>query len=236
MIHFVEETGSTNADLLTRLREGERIPEGEWLVARRQSAGRGRQGRQWFDGSGNFMGSTVVRQSELDPPAHTLALVAGLAVYEAVVSLLPNPSELQLKWPNDVLYGAAKLSGILLEAERDAIVIGIGVNLVAAPEIPDRQAISLAEITSPPPVTIFAETLAGQLDKELERWRSYGLEPLLRRWTAAATPAGTALKVHEPDNSVIEGEFAGLDDGGNLLLRLANGAVRAIHAGDVMLA
>ncbi|WFL77138.1 biotin--[acetyl-CoA-carboxylase] ligase [Altererythrobacter arenosus] len=236
MIEFVAETGSTNADLLARLSDGDRVAEGRWLVARRQSAGRGRQGRTWFDGSGNFMGSTVVHVGESDPPAQSLALLAGLAVYEAVLPLCPDPHSLRLKWPNDLLLGDAKLCGILLEGQGKAVVIGIGVNLAVAPDVPDRKTIALADVTAAPGVDEFAGSLARCFDRELERWRTFGLEPLIRRWRAAGTREGTSLAVHEPDGAIASGTFAGLDDQGNLLLRLEDGRLRAIHAGDVTLA
>lgn len=236
MIRTVAETGSTNADLIARLGASELVPEGEWLVADRQNAGRGRQGRTWFDGHGNFMGSTVVHPGAGDPPAHTLALVAGLAVYEAVQPLCPNPSALMLKWPNDLLLGEAKLCGILLERAGDAVVIGIGVNLAAAPDLPDRKTVALSAFGPAPDRDAFASALEVSLDRELERWRMYGLAPIIRRWLAAGTPEGTQLSVHEPDGNVVQGRFAGLDAAGTLQLRLEDGAVRAIHAGDVMLA
>lgn len=236
MIRKVAETGSTNADLIARLGAGERVPEGEWLVADRQTAGRGRQGRTWFDWHGNFMGSTVVQPGTGDPAPHTLALVAGLAVYEAVQPLCPNPAALMLKWPNDVLLGEAKLCGILLERAGDSVVIGIGVNLAAAPDLPDRKTIALSALGPAPDRDAFASVLAVSLDRELERWRTYGLAPLIRRWLTVGTPEGTPLSVHEPDGNVVQGRFAGLDDAGTLRLRLEDGAVRAIHAGDVMLA
>ena len=120
MIRTLPQTGSTNADLLAALRAGERVGEGEWLVAGRQTAGRGRQGRDWFDGAGNFMGSTIVRLSPRDPSPATLALVAGVAVHETVLPQLAQPSALAIKWPNDLLYAGAKLAGILLERQ-DAV-------------------------------------------------------------------------------------------------------------------
>lgn len=236
MIGTVAETGSTNADLLARLGAGEYVPEGEWLIADRQTAGRGRQGRQWFDGHGNFMGSTVVHTAPGDPPAHTLALVAGLAVHEAVQPLCPNPSALMLKWPNDLLLGEAKLCGILLERAGQAVVIGIGVNLAASPALPDRKTIALSALGPAPDRDAFAASLASLLTRELDRWRSFGLDPIIRRWLAAGTPEGTLLSIHEHDGSVVQGRFAGLDGEGTLRLRLEDGAVRAIHAGDVMLA
>ena len=236
MIELVAETGSTNADLLARLRGGEHVTEGHWLRAESQSAGRGRQGRQWFDGRGNFMGSTVVHVSEGDPPAHTLALVAGLAVYEAVIGLCPDPARLRLKWPNDLLFGNAKLCGILLEGESRSVVVGIGVNLAVAPEIEGRETVALSTWGPVPDVTQFASNLASAFGLELERWRTFGMEPLIRRWLAAGTPIGTALAVHESDGSTTHGSFAGLDNSGNMQLRLEDGSMRAIHAGDVMLA
>ena len=125
-IEFVAETGSTNMDLLGRLAHGEAIPEGTWLVADRQTDGRGRQGRDWLDAPGNFMGSTVVHLLPSDPLPASLSFVAALATYEVVVSHLAAPQTLMIKWPNDLMLGGAKLSGILLERVGDAAVIGIG--------------------------------------------------------------------------------------------------------------
>lgn len=235
MIETVKETGSTNADLIARLKAGERAPELHWLVADRQNAGRGRQGRQWFDGAGNFMGSTVVHPGELDPPASTLALMAGLAVYEAILPLCPDPLALKLKWPNDVMLGDAKLCGILLEAQGRSVIVGVGVNLVQAPQLPDRKTVALSDITTPPSRDEFAARLAASFATELERWRTFGIEALIRRWTAAGLPLGTSISVHEPGGELSRGRFAGLDPSGNMLLRLEDGTVHAIHAGDVTL-
>ena len=236
MIEYLAETGSTNADLLERVRQGERVSEGNWLVADRQLAGKGRQGRTWFDGAGNFMGSTVVEVRESDPPPASLALVAGLAVYETVVAMVSEPGALALKWPNDLLLRGAKLAGILLEREGDAIVVGIGVNLGKAPDLPDRETIALSALGPAPDRNQFANSLARQLDTELERWRTFGLPPMIRRWELAAHALGTELRVQPPGEDVLLGAFAGLDDSGALQLRLPDGEVKVIHAGDVMLA
>jgi BirA family biotin operon repressor/biotin-[acetyl-CoA-carboxylase] ligase len=125
LIETVAVTGSTNADLLARLAAGEPLGDGFWLVARRQNAGRGRLGRVWNDGAGNFMGSGVVRLSPGEPHAGSLALVAGLAVHEAVAPYVPAPHRAMLKWPNDLLVDGAKLAGILLERVGDAVVVGM---------------------------------------------------------------------------------------------------------------
>lgn len=240
MIRTVPETGSTSADLAALLRAGEFVAEGDWLVADRQTSGRGRQGREWLDDAGNFMGSTVVHPRLGDPPAPTLSLVAGLAVIEAIrTSAADNnglASQLLLKWPNDVMIGSAKLAGILLEREGEAVVVGIGLNLVAAPLLPDRETIALASLGAAPDRDGFATALARSFELEIERWRNFGLAPIVGRWAAAAHPLGTPLSVSGTEDGLIEGVFAGLADDGALQLRLADGSLRAVHAGEVHLA
>lgn len=232
----VASTGSTNADLINRIAQGDPPPQGEWLLADRQSAGRGRQRRAWSDGRGNLMGSTAIRLLPGDPSPATLSLVAGVALHETAAPLLPTTQRAMLKWPNDLMVGGAKLAGILLERESDWIVVGIGVNLAAAPDLPDRPAIALSAFGPAPDRDLFAANLARQLDQEVQRWRDYGLEPLIRRWMAAAHPVGTSLSVHPPGEDLLEGRFGGLAQGGSLLLRLAGGTTRTVSAGDVMLA
>ena len=212
------------------------MPDGEWLVADRQTAGRGRLGREWRDGAGNFMGSTTAAILPSDPAAPTLALVAGLALHETLKALAPGAGNYALKWPNDVLLDNAKLAGVLLERAGDHVVIGIGVNLVAAPDLPDRTTVALADhMPEPPQRDAFAATLAEAFAVEFARWRQFGLGPLLSRWHAAAHPVGTILRVLEPGGRQIEGTYDGLAEDGALRLRLASGAMRAIHAGDVSL-
>lgn len=225
------ETGSTNADLAQRLSDGDYLPEGRWLVADRQTAGRGRLGRVWDDGAGNFMGSTVVHVSPQDPPPPTLALMTGLAVHEALSCFVSHG--LMLKWPNDLLLDSAKVAGILLEMVQGTVIVGIGVNLVHAPLLPDRRTAALGERS--PGRDAFADALATCFDTELERWRMVGIAPMLRRWQSAAHPQGTPLRVAPPGESAVEGAFAGLAQDGNLRLALPDGSIRTIHAGDVLL-
>jgi len=235
LIRTVASTGSTNADLAASLTAGEHLAEGDWLITDRQTAGRGRLGRAWFDGLGNFMGSTVVHPASGDPPPGTLALVTGLAVFETVAPRIPPPHLARLKWPNDVLIGTAKLSGVLLERCNDAVIVGIGINLAAAPAVEGRATIALSAFGPAPDRDTFAASLARQFAIELERWRSFGLEPLIRRWEAAAHPHGTPLLVGEQGETPLAGEFAGLDGTGALQLRLADGTTRTVHAGEVRL-
>jgi BirA family transcriptional regulator, biotin operon repressor / biotin---[acetyl-CoA-carboxylase] ligase len=235
LIHLVAETGSTNADLAALLRGGEGWAEGAWLVARRQTAGRGRQGREWFDGAGNFMGSTLVVRGEGAPPPATLSFVAALAVRDAAASVLGEDAGLALKWPNDVLLDAGKLSGILLEMVRGTIIVGIGVNLARAPDLPDRRTAAIADVAPPPAPEDFAACLATAFECRLEAWRTYGLGATLHAFqTQSIHVPGSPVTVHDAEGTVIVGSFAGLEESdGALRLRLADGSERVIRAGDV---
>ena len=231
MIRAVAETGSTNADMLALAVAG--ASEGSWLRAERQTAGKGRQGRAWESPVGNFYGSTLVRLRPTDPPAPTLALVTVVALEEAVRVFLPAGAT--IKWPNDLLIGGAKLSGVLLERAGDAVVVGIGVNLTHHPELPDRPATSLAAQGMAVDAATFAEVLAESFARWLSRWRGEGLEPVRQRWLDRAHPIGTALTARLPDGTSHDGLFDGLSGDGALILRLADGSRHVIHAGDVFL-
>lgn len=232
-VEFVARTGSTNRDLRERIAGARAVAEGYWLVADRQSEGRGRQGRAWLDAPGNFMGSTVVNLQPGDPPAASLSFVAAIAVYEVVVNHVASPQSLVIKWPNDLMLAGAKLAGILLERVGDAAVVGVGVNLAAAPELADRTARHLAENAPAPDRDAFARELAASFDREVDRWRQFGLDPLFARVLAASHPPGSRLTVHGADGARLTGEFCGLEPDGALRLRLADGTVHAVHAGDV---
>jgi len=222
----VAETGSTNDALASMALEG--AVEGLWLRAERQTGGKGRLGRAWVSPPGNLYASSLVRIQPGDPPAPTLALVAVVALHEVASIYAPG---VQIKWPNDLLFDGAKLAGILLERLEDAVVIGFGFNLAHVPEGLDRPATSLKLLAgmAPEPAP-FTEILAESFGRWLARWRSEGLAPVRRQWLAAAHPLGTALRTQDG-----EGLFDGLDADGALRLRLADGSLRLIHAGDVFL-
>ena len=221
-IRNIPETGSTNDDVAALAREG--APEGLWLRAERQTGGKGRQGRAWQSPHGNLYASTLVRLQPGDPPAPTLALVAAVALHAVVQRHAPAA---RIKWPNDLLVGGAKLAGILLERQGDAVIVGFGVNLAHHPEGLERPAISLTPAVDP---ASFLKRLAAAFEAWVARWRAVGLAPVRAAWLAAAHPVGTALTTSD-----VQGSFDGLDETGALHLRLPDGALRVIHAGDVFL-
>jgi len=229
----VPETGSTNADMLALAAEG--AAEGLWLRAGRQLAGKGRMGRQWEGEEGNLYASTLIRIRSSDPPAPSLALVAAVAVHRALEDFVSREA-IAIKWPNDIMVGAAKCCGMLLERSGDAIVIGIGVNITRAPHLTDRQTISLHDLGA---TGCDAETVLDGIARHfvqlIGQWRHFGVEAIARAWMERAHPAGTPLAVLLPDGQHLSGRFDRLDREGALILRLADGGSRAIHAGDVFL-
>lgn len=203
--------------------------EGDWLVALQQDQGRGRQGREWVQATGNFFGSTVVDLRRDDPAAPTLSLAAGLALIEAIDVAAPG-QPLLLKWPNDVLLGGAKLAGILLERSGNRVVVGFGVNLASAPDLPDRKSASLAGAIRP---EAFAPLLAASFSRLLQLWRVSDNSALGRAWEQRAHFAGTRLSVHVSADERLSGRFAGLEPDGALRLILDDGRTEVIRAGDV---
>jgi BirA family biotin operon repressor/biotin-[acetyl-CoA-carboxylase] ligase len=224
-IRIVERTGSTNADLIA----DKGAAEGDWLVALEQEAGKGRQGRSWVSAKGNFAGSTLVRLRDNDPPAQTLSLAAGLSLVEAIDVAVPA-QPLMLKWPNDVMVLGKKVAGILLERNGDRVAVGFGVNLASAPALKDRHAASLGGQLAP---EAFAPLLAGSFARMLELWRSTEGPALVRAWEQRAHLPGTRLTVHAGNDETVSGRFAGLEPDGALRLKLEDGSIDVIRAGDI---
>ncbi len=139
---------------------------------------------------------------------------------------------MQMKWPNDLLLDGAKCAGILLERSGDAIVIGMGVNLVSSPELADRRTACFADYGTTFSRDFFADALAIALMDALRCWRDEGLIAIIRRWLAVAHPIGTPLRVSEQN---IDGLFDGLNAEGALRLKMADGRIVEVHAGDVEL-
>ncbi len=231
-VTLIPETGSTNADMAELVGQG--WDEGHWLRAARQTAGRGRLGRDWQDGAGNLQASTLVRLRPGDPPVSGLGLLVGVALHEALARLAPDAG-IALKWPNDVTAGPAKLAGILLERVGEAVVVGVGANVAHAPQVEGRVTIALSDLPGGAGIdaAAVAQALADRFDHWLARWRAEGFAPVRAAWLAAAHPVGTRLAVILGAESRLEGGFEGVAQDGALLLRLDDGTRQVIHSGDV---
>ncbi|WP_135466460.1 biotin--[acetyl-CoA-carboxylase] ligase [Crenalkalicoccus roseus] len=211
--------------------------EGLAVLAKRQTAGRGRNGRQWASPQGNLYLSVLLRPAGTAREAGQWALLAGVALFEAAAALV-GAQALRLKWPNDLLHQDAKAGGILAESAlaRDDgpqgrlawLVLGIGVNLAAAPALPDRPTTMLGGGEAP-------EAFAARLLARLDHWRrvqaAQGFAPLRAAWEAAGPRRGTALTVRVGEGS-IAGRYAALAEDGSLLLETEQG-LRRITAGEV---
>jgi BirA family transcriptional regulator, biotin operon repressor / biotin---[acetyl-CoA-carboxylase] ligase len=237
--------GSTNAEALARARDGERGPI--WLVTSEQTAGRGRRNRPWVAPRGN-LASSILEVIDVSPAvAATLGFAAGLALEAALQKVSLEASlrsagsddmKFSLKWPNDVLAGRQKLAGILLEAEavagdRLAVVVGIGTNVVAAPEGTPTPATSLSALG----VQIGAEELFTVLSDAWAEFRGIwdygrGFGEIRQRWLARAAGLGQPVAIRT-GGSAVEGTFDSIDETGCLMVRTSGGRLVPISAGDV---
>src|SRR6202790_2636234 len=237
--------GSTNVEAMARARDGERGPI--WFVTSEQTAGRGRRHRPWIAPRGNLASSILEVIDGSPAAAATLGFAAGLALEAALrrVSIEASPRaagsddmKFSLKWPNDVLAGRQKLAGILLEAEvvadnRLAVVVGIGTNVVAAPEGTPTPATSLAALG----VHIGAEELFAVLSDTWAEFRGIwdhgrGFGEIRRLWLERAAGLGQKVAVHS-GGAAVEGTFDTIDETGCLIVRTTDGRRVPISAGDV---
>jgi BirA family transcriptional regulator, biotin operon repressor / biotin---[acetyl-CoA-carboxylase] ligase len=225
---------STNSEALARARAGE--PGPFWITARAQSAGRGRRGRVWTSPPGNLYATLLLHHPASAAVAAQLSFVTGLAVCDAILSLAnAEPPALALKWPNDVFLRAAKVAGILIEGEGTplAVAIGVGINCTNHPSDTDYPATDLrVQGIDAPPQTLLP-TLSSAMARRLAQWnRGTQFASIRADWLALAHPAGSELRVRLAERE-LRGRFESLDDSGRLLLRLPDGSVEMITAGDV---
>jgi BirA family biotin operon repressor/biotin-[acetyl-CoA-carboxylase] ligase len=227
--------GSTNAEALDRARGGERGPI--WFVTSEQTAGRGRRHRPWIAPRGNLACSVLEVMDVLPSVAATSGFAAGLALLAALRSAGSDKMEFALKWPNDVLAGGKKLAGILLEAEavgdRLAVVVGIGTNVIAAPEGTPTPATSLR--------TLGIELEAGQLFASLsDAWTEFrgiwdegrGFAGIRKQWLQHAAGLGRPVSI-VAGGSTVTGTFETIDEAGCMIVRTSDGGRMPVSAGDV---
>ena len=238
-ILLLDQTDSTNADARRRADAGETGPL--WIVARRQSEGRGRRGRQWESQDGNLF-STLLQLTRKSPAeAAQVTFVAALAIADLLDAYAPA-SLVTIKWPNDVMLAGEKTSGVLVESGAHEtgglwLAVGIGINLARAPEGTERPATALVhhlrgDVNAPPTVEAAAARLAEAFAVWMERWETLGFQPILDAWRAR-TPGLDGPAVARLGRETVEGTAEGVAPDGALKLRLADGTLRLISAGDV---
>ena len=230
---------STNAEARRRAETGETGPL--WIVADRQTQGRGRRGRNWETGAGNLAATLLITLDRSPIEAALVSFVTALAVHDLAVAVVPE-SLVTVKWPNDVMVAGRKVSGVLIESGRAPggklwLAIGCGANLKTPPDNPERPATALADHLRPerlaPPLADEAlDILDDAFGHWMGLWGREGASALLAAWTARAQGMGGPCVVRL-DAETVDGIAEGLDPDGALRLRLPGGAIRRITAGDV---
>jgi len=225
----LDSVGSTNDEAARLADKG--AAEGTVVWSREQTGGRGRRGRHWASPIGNLYTSTILRPACSAPRAAELGFVAALAVADMVAA----GRDVRVKWPNDVLVDGGKVAGILPESaigaggEVEHVVLGIGVNIAFAPELPDMRYPGAALGGS---VEEALEKLATALAARLGQWRCDGFETVRAAWLAKAGPLGLEVDVRL-GQELVSGRFAGVDREGALLLDTPAGP-RKIVAGELL--
>ena len=240
-VEVTEVTGSTNADLLARAADGS--PEGLVLAAEQQHAGRGRLGRTWTSPPRAALTFSVLLRPAV-PRARLgwLPLLAGVAVAAAVRAA--TGLDAQLKWPNDVLVGTAKLAGILAEAAGEAVVVGIGLNVSTEPAVPPpgpgglpATSLAIEGAATTDRAALLAAILAG-LERRYRAWDQVFGDPersgLRAEYTRLCATLGRRVRVELPGGRVLDGVAADLDADGRLLVSIPPDADLPVAAGDIV--
>lgn len=237
-VEVFDEIDSTILEARRRAERGDVGPV--WLVARRQTAGRGRRGRSWSSLDGNLMATLLFAT---DAPATQIALlgfVTGVALAEMFEAMLGG-GRVTLKWPNDVFIDGAKASGIMLDSGALSggstwVALAFGVNLAAAPDNLDQATISLRDVLPPdaaaPEPLQFLAQLRPRLQSWCDRLERDGFEPLRQAWLQRAHGLGQTARVSQ-GATALQGRVVGLSSRGELELDTAEGR-RLVAAGDVI--
>ena len=240
-IDVLDQTGSTNTDMLDRAARGAR--SGCVLAAEVQTRGRGRRGRDWYSSPGGALTFSILWRFEQGAGFLSgLSLVVGVAL--ARVLRKHGAADVMLKWPNDLLWRHLKLAGILIELAGDALgptvaVIGVGINLRLPESVKariDQPVVDLAKIgVEEDRNRLFAEIL-GELHSVLMEFSAEGFAPFREEWDRLHVYHDKMVRVRMPDKSEIEGRVQGAADDGALMqinaaaTGNASGIVRPIHS------
>ncbi|MBA4118626.1 MAG: biotin--[acetyl-CoA-carboxylase] ligase [Candidatus Puniceispirillum sp.] len=235
-ILWEEEVTSTMDAVLAHLQEDAFIA----LAANHQTKGRGRMGRAWRDTSGTLSVSLAFTCNAPLARLPEISFVASLALYQTAIRYAPT-GDFSLKWPNDLMLGGRKMAGLLLEIHTQAphptpfVIIGVGVNVGAAPALKDRENACLKDACENAPSTAdFLKAYLDHFDICLDVWQAKGFDEIRSAWLNGAHTSGTRLMVHTGKERV-SGSFLDLDAHGRLLLKRDDGEVLSLSVGDVFL-
>ncbi len=232
-VHRMGIIDSTNTEAKRRVANGF---QDQWIVADQQTAGRGRQDREWVSPAGNVYATALFREPGGLPVALRLPFAAALAVTDVVLEHAPG-TDVRVKWPNDVRIDRRKVSGILIETGGSGrefwVAAGIGINLVPPPDNVTQPATSLFDLGMRPgtPADVVFSSLRYAFARRVTQARN-GFAETRKDWLERAEALGQTVQVRTGDTQT-EGIFEDLEDDGALLLRLPDGSRRSIRAGEV---
>lgn len=238
-VEVFDEIDSTILEARRRAERNEVAPV--WLIAKHQTAGRGRRGRAWTSHGGNLMATLLFTTDQPPQQIALLGFATGVALAETIDAII-GAGAAQLKWPNDVFINGAKASGIMLDSGtldggQTWVALAFGVNLADAPENIDQKTICIRDLLPPdapaPEPLAFLAALRPKLEGWSARIVSEGFEPLRTAWLQRAYGLGQEARVVQGEQT-LEGRIAGLSSRGELELDTATGR-RLIAAGDVFL-
>lgn len=236
-LHRFDDIDSTNTEAKRLAADG--APEFTVVLARSQSAGRGRRGRHWASPPGNLYSSVVLRPGTTPIEGAQVSFVAALAVSDVARALLPATAALRCKWPNDVIADGHKISGILLESAAtggrlDWLVLGVGINVRHHPGLAGAYpSCALADLgANDLDVERIAARYLDALASCYLRWRAEGFAAIRTAWLKRSLGLGEPVTV-ALERETIEGRFVDLDSSGALIVETAGGARVVVAAGDV---
>jgi len=237
-VDVLAECDSTNSRLLALAEAG--AASGSVLVAERQTAGRGRRGREWLSASGDSLTFSLLWRFRPNLPLSGLSLAVGVALARALESL--GIHGIALKWPNDVLLNGRKLAGVLIEiapgARPETVVIGVGMNLRLPGEMPEtirQTAAALADAgTALPTTSILLAQLLAALHEVLQSFAEDGFACLREAWLMRHALEGQSVTLLSDFAVPLQGRCRGVDSDGALLLETDAGMQRIV-SGEVSL-
>ncbi len=243
IVHDSIDSTNTEAIRLSCTRDN---PDPLWVLALRQTSGKGRQGRLWSSPPGNFYASLLLKNPCKIQHASQLGFVAGVALNTALKKIAPSLRTIILKWPNDVLLNGAKLAGILLESSGSQILdksfsvaIGVGINLAFHPDDTPYPATSLASHGAPTSVSECVRHISDAFAQKLKIYdNGKNFQDIRSEWLEASYKIGTPIKIRMKsicDSENMIGNFGGINETGSLILNQGK-KEQLIHSGDVYFA
>ncbi|MDC3017500.1 biotin--[acetyl-CoA-carboxylase] ligase [Paracoccaceae bacterium] len=240
-IIWLDSVDSTNEEIKRRIPE---FNKPTWIIANKQSKGKGRNGNTWFSNYGNFSGSIIFFPTVEYTYFHLFGFLVGVALYNTTKEIVANGVDIRLKWPNDLMIENCKVAGILLESvqktacSKSGLIVGIGVNLNSSPSLESNSkkrynTESLASFTNEKiNRSIFFSEFNDQLVKLGTNIPEEELCSVLKLWQDRSYDKGSKIQITDNKGKINSGTFLGLDEIGGLILG-DNTGFKKIYSGDV---